>query len=465
MFNRYYRGYGGYGGINTVNVHAVGLRKPEDIIDNPTNRLYGDLNLMSIPDILQWVHMNKKTGTLIAHNGDSSKSIYVQEGNIIYISSREPGERIGEILAEMALLSKDNVEEHIKTSQLIKVPFISYLIDGNIVRREDLVSALEKTAVRIIINIMKWLEGWFEFTTDIPEHVLNGPIRLNVASVTMESLRAYDELNRDRSNTGNIVAKELIETIVNGRIRLPEISEELLDIQRRMKSRIITINDVVNIIVSDERLSFTLTHTIKKLYYDMEPGKSITVHDAVVLLGVRNVMSFVTMHFAMQTIKSDREKAKQIFCHSLLCAFVAKKIVMNSSINANETEVFSCALLHDIGRLIMADIVSGYPVSEDVAARITDQYHDKLGALAAYEWNFGEAALETVRHHHNPSNSKTHSELVEIVALANDIAKDNLMRGVDLSRYKALKVNEINLGQIYYEMDNARRAIREIEHR
>jgi putative nucleotidyltransferase with HDIG domain len=217
--------------------------------------------------------------------------------------------------------------------------------------------------------------------------------------------------------------------------------------------------------VSHEQLSFTLTQTIKKLYYDTEPGKNVTVHDAVVLLGVRNVMSFVTMHFVMQAIKSDREKAKQIFCHSLLCAFVAKKIVMNSSINANETEVFSCALLHDIGRLIMADIVSSYQVSEDVASRITDQYHDKLGALAAYEWNFGEAALEIVRHHHSPSSSKTHSELVEIVALADDIAKDDLMRGVDLSRYKALNVKEINLGQIYYEMDIARRAIRAIDNR
>jgi putative nucleotidyltransferase with HDIG domain len=420
---------------------------------------------MSIPDLLQWVDMNKKTGTVTAHNGDSSKSIYVQEGKIIFISSREPGERIGEILAEMALLGKDKVEEHIKTSQLIKVPFISYLVDGNIVSKDDLMSALEKTAVRIIINIMKWLEGWFEFTTDIPEHVLNGPIRLNVAAVTMESLRAYDELNRDLSDTGNFVAKDLIEAIVNSRIRLPEIPEELLDIQRRLKSRIITINDVVNIIVSHEQLSFTLTQTIKKLYYDTEPGKNVTVHDAVVLLGVRNVMSFVTMHFVMQAIKSDREKAKQIFCHSLLCAFVAKKIVMNSSINANETEVFSCALLHDIGRLIMADIVSSYQVSEDVASRITDQYHDKLGALAAYEWNFGEAALEIVRHHHSPSSSKTHSELVEIVALADDIAKDDLMRGVDLSRYKALNVKEINLGQIYYEMDIARRAIRAIDNR
>ena len=103
------------------------------------------------------------------------------------------------------------------------------------------------------------------------------------------------------------------------------------------------------------------------------------------------------------------------------------------------------------------------PKWRDRAPRM--QYHDKLGALAAYEWNFGEAVLETVRHHHNPSNSKTHSELVEIVALADDIAKDDLMRGVDLSRYKDLKVSEINLGQIYYDMDMARCAIREIGNR
>uniref|UniRef100_UPI003D818996 DUF4388 domain-containing protein n=1 Tax=Trichloromonas sp. TaxID=3069249 RepID=UPI003D818996 len=62
--------------------------------------IQGDLGLMPLRDILHWGETRRISGALKVKNDDLTKTFYLQEGKIVFLTSNKEGERIGEFLAE-----------------------------------------------------------------------------------------------------------------------------------------------------------------------------------------------------------------------------------------------------------------------------------------------------------------------------------------------------------------------------
>lgn len=58
----------------------------------------GEIDIMALPDVMQWAEVNRKTGTLTFKYQGISKMFYFQQGKIIFVSSQKEGERLGEFL-------------------------------------------------------------------------------------------------------------------------------------------------------------------------------------------------------------------------------------------------------------------------------------------------------------------------------------------------------------------------------
>ncbi len=60
-----------------------------------------------IAHILKDVHFNRKTGILMFRKDDAQKSLYFQDGNLIFTKTNVPDERLGEILFHMGKISEE----------------------------------------------------------------------------------------------------------------------------------------------------------------------------------------------------------------------------------------------------------------------------------------------------------------------------------------------------------------------
>jgi hypothetical protein len=156
----------------------------------------GDISVMPLADLLQWVGLCNKTGTVHINKSGMEKKIYVEAGKVLFVSSNKEGERFGEFLQKKALLELSKIKSALLQSQTMKVPFTQRLIDLKYFSDEELKDIIIDYAKDILASTITWTDGNFEFTQDdLPVNVLNSPIRLNMADLIYDLFRIIDDIN------------------------------------------------------------------------------------------------------------------------------------------------------------------------------------------------------------------------------------------------------------------------------
>lgn len=160
-------------------------------------KVNGDMRVMTLTDVMQWVDMSQKSGVLTLTYEDISRTIYLHEGNIVFTSSTQSGSRLGDVLITAGVITERQCINALNESQKLETPFTAYLIDLGLVDKDRLEGVIRQFSEFIIVNAIKWNGGFFEFSDALPPAVLNGPIKINVSSILFNSVKVVDESGRD----------------------------------------------------------------------------------------------------------------------------------------------------------------------------------------------------------------------------------------------------------------------------
>ncbi len=123
---------------------------------------------LSVPYIIRSVCKSGSTGVLHFVRGDAKKSLYIKQGNIIFATSSEPDDRLGEILIKNGKVTYKDLEKAI--ARLGKGKRLGAILqDSSAVRPEDLVQAVIEQMKMIIYSIFSWKNGGYKFVEgDLP---------------------------------------------------------------------------------------------------------------------------------------------------------------------------------------------------------------------------------------------------------------------------------------------------------
>jgi hypothetical protein len=155
----------------------------------------GDISVMPLTDLLQWIDMCQKTGTINIHFYGIEKKIYVEDGKIVYVSSNKEGERLGEFISKGSYLETNKIKSALIQSQTMKVPFTQRLIELNYFTREQLTEIITTYAKELLLDAISWKEGSFEFVQGlIPTNVINGPIKLNTSEIIFDVFKYLEDI-------------------------------------------------------------------------------------------------------------------------------------------------------------------------------------------------------------------------------------------------------------------------------
>jgi hypothetical protein len=154
----------------------------------------GDISVMPLTDLLQWIDLTRKTGTITATYQGTEKKIYVEDGRIVYVSSNREGERLGEFILKGSHLEADMIKSALIQSQTMKMPFAQRLIELNCFTLEQLKDIIISYAMELLQDALSWEDGWFEFIQGIlPSYVMNGPIKLNTSELIFAVFKSIEE--------------------------------------------------------------------------------------------------------------------------------------------------------------------------------------------------------------------------------------------------------------------------------
>lgn len=127
--------------------------------------LVGNLEDLSLPDILQIVSLSKKSGVLTIEQEGRQGKIFIREGRVIQTISPRSGKTLGEILTGQGLIKPDDLKKALETQQSGETKELlgTILVRMNLIEQGALEKVVQKQIEESIVYFLTWTEGTFSF--------------------------------------------------------------------------------------------------------------------------------------------------------------------------------------------------------------------------------------------------------------------------------------------------------------
>jgi hypothetical protein len=171
----------------------------------------GSSTCISLPDLLGFLHVQGKSGTLRVRLERESLTIAFRKGDLVLASSDNSpvGCRLGEILVEQGALAREELQSFLvyhcsKSGKLGRA-----LEVRDLVTEEDLRAALDRQMHALFSRLFQARDADFSFREDeIPPET--GDPGLNVIQLLLEGARVHDENQREQGTQDPVVDRDAL---------------------------------------------------------------------------------------------------------------------------------------------------------------------------------------------------------------------------------------------------------------
>lgn len=210
---------------------------------------------------------------------------------------------------------------------------------------------------------------------------------------------------------------------------MPTTAAKLLPLLREPDSSIARIEDLIKY---DPGLTANLLKLTNSAYFGL-PSRISSVRQAILLLGRKRLLQLVTTMCMSGLMKKSVPgydlPQGGLWRHSVAVAVAADRLVQSLKITQAD-EVFTAALLHDIGKMILGDYVQEDLKSiQEMAAKgisfevaeymVLGTNHADIGARILKSWSMPEELVHAVAWHHDPDQCQENCRLSDLVHVAN----------------------------------------------
>lgn len=151
--------------------------------------LSGNLTETLISDVIAVLRQQKATGTLTCGIGTDEKSLYVKDGHIIFATSKDERDRLGEIMVKNRMITRGQLERALKMHQnsagFKKIGAL--FVENGFVSPKDLFNGLKMQVRAIILSLLLLTEGRYEFKEHLPAEVI--PLQIDMEELLREVIQ------------------------------------------------------------------------------------------------------------------------------------------------------------------------------------------------------------------------------------------------------------------------------------
>jgi HD-like signal output (HDOD) protein len=266
-----------------------------------------------------------------------------------------------------------------------------------------------------------------------------------------------------------VVAKHL----ASNEVSLPLFDGTSLKLQRMIQAHDFDVEQVTRLIASDPALTGDLLRLANSSFFG-GIEKVLTVRDAIVRLGVKQVAELVILsgqrkHYRLRDAELH-PFVDRLWRHSVGCAIGADWLAGRLRLGEAREHAFLAGLLHDLGKLLLLRVVDDlksedrlpFEPSETLIQQLLNGLHAEQGYALMQQWSIPEIYAEIARDHEKPEVDERHL-LLQVVRLA-DRACNKLgigLRGaepIDLAsrpEVHALRVTPVLLAELEIRLEDA----------
>ena len=216
---------------------------------------------------------------------------------------------------------------------------------------------------------------------------------------------------------------------------MPATGAKLL---KMLEDPVTSVDEIEDVLRHDPGLTTNVLKLANSAYFGI-PSKVSSVKQGVLLLGLKRLIQLVVAS-CVNTVMDKPVPGYDLppgdlWRHSIAVSIAAEALVKDKK-GIDAEDIFTPALLHDIGKLILGHFVkdelddiekiAGKGVPYVVAEKMvlgTD--HAEVGAQVLTQWSFPPEIIAAVRWHHDPDFPEQTSFQVDIVYLSNLLCQIN----------------------------------------
>lgn len=219
----------------------------------------GNLQSMLPGDLLQWLSLGQKTGTLLLRNKAVEKKIFFKSGRVISSASNDPREYLGQFLMSHGYLTEPELMKAMEVQLQSGILLGKILVMIDVITEPELQRLMRLKAEEEIYDIFLWNEGEFQFIDDsLPTQEMI-PLQVDVTGIIMEGTRRVDEWQRIREVIPN---ERLVPSTVK---EIPYDELELDEVQRTIVATIDGRRTIAELVLESRSSSFTVSSTLLSL--------------------------------------------------------------------------------------------------------------------------------------------------------------------------------------------------------
>ena len=242
--------------------------------------------------------------------------------------------------------------------------------------------------------------------------------------------------------------------------------------------------EVAEVVTNDASIAAKALRMANSAWYGLRE-EVVSIQQAAVVLGgtvLKNIVLQASVISRYEHLKSQRGfDPHHVWRHAVLTGQVCQHLAMvcKRNLGLEPDELYTCGLLHDIGKLLLLESYGEQYLGLIHEAREQDYllhqleeaqlgfHHGHVGAMVAARWKLPKPVLCAIRFHHGPPDRVHKSAVVLLVTCADRIANRAARRGdtnprelLNLATRKRLGLDREALAEV---LDQARTNWRTIQ--
>jgi tetratricopeptide (TPR) repeat protein len=154
----------------------------------------GSLREASLPDVLQLLAMGQKTGCLSVTDRSNFGYIYFDRGRISYASIVNRRDRLGDVLVKNGAITQAQLEEVIQAQGRQRQKRLGeLLVEQQMLSREVLHRFIRVQIEEAVYFLFTWTQGTFSFEADVRPDERDLLVSINPETLLLEGARRVDE--------------------------------------------------------------------------------------------------------------------------------------------------------------------------------------------------------------------------------------------------------------------------------
>ncbi|MEW6536023.1 MAG: HDOD domain-containing protein [Candidatus Auribacterota bacterium] len=252
--------------------------------------------------------------------------------------------------------------------------------------------------------------------------------------------RSLPGVSKPQNVADVVVKKRLGEQIISRVETLPALPTIVTQLMQLIDDDRSSVKNLETYLRQDQALTARLLKIVNSSFFGLR-NKISSIPQAIVIIGYNSLKNLVlaasTSKLFQGSCPAYGYKENGLWQHSFMSAEWAKKIGLKLGFDIQSAEeMFVAGLLHDVGKLILANYVNtdckemiktivesqgNIIVAEETTFGLD---HARIGSKVAQKWNFSKKLAAIIEFHHRPKTASLYAKETALIHLVNYLLSD-----------------------------------------